>query len=408
MAFNPASYLLGVRGGQAANPFNILSNSIHSGADAGNALMKLLYGPQMYQDQHAANNARVANLNENTHLMPVNTAVSAQDALTQMGRLGQSQSRFGQAYQLAKTLQSLSPAARSAWIAQNKAPFTNMLSMLANKVGQQNQYSAPQVLNTSWLKQQLNMPQDNQSSSTPTTLISPNQQQAIALPSQNPQPTNTTQQPDMGATPFQSTPQIANTVGRASQIDANKKLVTNNTRQRLEGAQIFENLQQTPPFKSALQALTLYPGPNGKVQLASDMANNTLRYQKYNAAMQQLLPIAAGAISQMEGFAKTNEGLKTGLNFFRKGMGLVGSDPSAAREYINRGLALLNSEYKSIKSAAQPLYNVDINNQDAVSQRAGDHSTPTAIIKIRAPDGTIRHVPIADKKAALSAGGRLV
>lgn len=58
MAFNPASYLLGVRGGQAANPFNILSNSIQSGANAGNALMKLLYGPQMYQDQHAANNAR--------------------------------------------------------------------------------------------------------------------------------------------------------------------------------------------------------------------------------------------------------------------------------------------------------------------------------------------------------------
>ena len=60
MAFNPGlQALLGAKVGQMNNPFNILSNSIHSGADAGNALMKLLYGPQMYNDTH---NAAVANL----------------------------------------------------------------------------------------------------------------------------------------------------------------------------------------------------------------------------------------------------------------------------------------------------------------------------------------------------------
>ena len=70
MAFNPASYLLGVRGGQSANPFNILSNSIHSGADAGNALMHLLYGPQAYQDTHNAAVADLAAQNIKNQYMP--------------------------------------------------------------------------------------------------------------------------------------------------------------------------------------------------------------------------------------------------------------------------------------------------------------------------------------------------
>ncbi len=70
MAFNPASYLLGVRGGQAANPFNILSNSIQNGANAGNALMHLLYGPQAYQDTHNAAVADLAAQNIKNQYMP--------------------------------------------------------------------------------------------------------------------------------------------------------------------------------------------------------------------------------------------------------------------------------------------------------------------------------------------------
>ncbi len=60
MAFNPGlQALLGAKVGQMNNPFNILSKSIQGGANAGNALMKLLYGPRMYNDQHA--NAQVRN-----------------------------------------------------------------------------------------------------------------------------------------------------------------------------------------------------------------------------------------------------------------------------------------------------------------------------------------------------------
>jgi hypothetical protein len=376
MAFNPGlQALLGAKVGQMNNPFNILSNSVHSGADAASALVKMLYGPQAYQDQHTANTARVANLNENTRLMPIDTAVTAQNALNQMGRLSQSQNRFGQAYQMARTLQMMPPAARASWIAQNKDAFTGMLAVLANKVGQQNQTPTPQVLNTSWLQQQLNIPQNNQSSSGLASLAMPSQQQ-VALPPQNAQAPNTVQQPANSTMTFQATPQIADAVGRASQLDANNKLVTTNIRQRLEGAQIFENLQKTPEFQQGLKALAMYPGPGGKTQLAVDMVSNPVRYQQYNAAMQQLLPLVAGSISQMEGFAKTNEGLKTGLNFLKKGMGFAGSDPQAALTYINRGLALLNSEYKSIKSAGQPLYKVDINTPSA---SGGNKKKPSAV-----------------------------
>jgi hypothetical protein len=71
MAFNPGlQALLGAKVGQMNNPFNILSNSLHNGANAGNAVMQLLYGPQAYQDNH---NAAIANLlgqNIKNHYMP--------------------------------------------------------------------------------------------------------------------------------------------------------------------------------------------------------------------------------------------------------------------------------------------------------------------------------------------------
>lgn len=70
MAFNPMSALIGAKVGQMNNPFNILSNSIQNGANAGNALMHLLYGPQAYQDSHKAAMANLAAQNIKNQYMP--------------------------------------------------------------------------------------------------------------------------------------------------------------------------------------------------------------------------------------------------------------------------------------------------------------------------------------------------
>lgn len=87
-------------------------------------------------------------------LSPLMAALSAQNALTQQGKVGQSQTRFGGAYQLSKSLLGMTSPARQTWINENLGGYSAMLTDLANKVlHPDTQAAVPNILTASLFEQ---------------------------------------------------------------------------------------------------------------------------------------------------------------------------------------------------------------------------------------------------------------
>ena len=114
---------------QQANQQNLQGKALANAL----AQLKLNLAPQTLQADLAYKQAQVpylqANtqkLNQETQFLPLETLIKAQQA-AQIG------SRFGGAYQQARALQAMSPAARQLWIAQNQEQYNQMLADLGNQ-----------------------------------------------------------------------------------------------------------------------------------------------------------------------------------------------------------------------------------------------------------------------------------
>jgi hypothetical protein len=277
MAFNPASYLLGIRGGQAANPFNILSNSIHSGANAGNALMRLLYGPQMYQDQHA--NAQLKNDLMHSHIQallnPQSQSTDYQVVPTQTGYMRVNR-LTGQVSPLESNGQNLMP--NKSGMAINSLPGGGFSITTGGAIptpnGTQTQYDA---------SGQPVAPQDG----LQRTPASPHSKFSTGG--------STVYDPKTGG--FVSTPTAQN-AGKMQQSAINESPALSS---------LFRSTQDITPYVGLMNTKI----PN---YLASLVGMESPGYDKYRAATTTGLPHVADNLLSINGLNKTNELYKNMLD----------------------------------------------------------------------------------------------
>tara|TARA_R110000787_G_scaffold21425_6_gene63395 strand:- start:7307 stop:8578 length:1272 start_codon:yes stop_codon:yes gene_type:complete len=325
--------------------------------------------------------ASTASTVQGTKFAPLTAAVSAQNSLNAQAKMGQMGSRYGQAYQYAKMLSQMSPPARAAYISLHQTEYNKNLAALAG-------------------------PQPAQSQ--PLNLLTPDLMKNTLgyAPQQAPTPLPAQQSPS----PASGQPMSAEdaTVARANQMYANKQLTTTSQQNRYQAGVAMERFLNNPQMSDALDKLGTYAGPMGAVQKIYDMATGDPKYTAYKSASSQMAPILSGGISGLEGFAKTNQGLNEGLNFFKRAQDVLGNNPEQAQQYINQGKRVLSAELQSIGATAHPVFNTSrVPGQPDVNT----HTAPigsTSMAKVQGPDGKIYNVPMSDVDGAVASGGHRI
>jgi hypothetical protein len=340
--------------------------------------------------------ANTRQTNEQTRLMPVNTAITAQNSLNQRAATALSNSRFNNpAYNLYKMMMIAPKATRDAYIAQNPQQW-NQAVQAAQQVSQN--ASAAQA--PDYLTNQLNSagfaPANAPSLGQPAA---PADGQDVSM-GQAPQTHLTS--PYVGDATNQ---QNLDAIKRTAEMSSNNDLTTGKTRSRQEYGSALEQFMNSPDVQQSLSVIGRYDGPQGHLELINDKLFNPMRYQQFKSASTQLSALISGGLKVLEGQPTTDQAVASAKAFLTRGQQLLGSDPAAAQYYVKQGLALLKSEYESVNKSAEPVFSVN-------RIQGGNSSTPpksnSAMAKIKAPDGQIYNVPQEDIAEALKAGGKQI
>ncbi|WP_339050239.1 hypothetical protein [Rickettsiella endosymbiont of Xylota segnis] len=281
--------------------------------------IQLQFAPETMQTKLAYQSAQIPYLQAQTEKTKQATQLAPLDALIKAQQASQIGSRFGGAYQMARALQAMAPAARQIWIAQNQDHYNQMLVDLGNQTNSN-------FINPELLKRYL--PELNNNS--PRTLSPRFSQQT----SDNIRQT-----------------QLAN------QLSANNVLTTPATRRQYEGGIQVEGIFNDPSFQSQAQNASLYAGATGKgkAALAALSQTNPKAYEDYIAFKRQTLPLIESRIKTLDQMGATDAQRKILENMFDKTADALTSNPQQFILQLNQLGKTLNLVARSVQTAASPL-----------------------------------------------------
>ena len=329
------------------------------------------------------------------HSMPLTDAIRAQQSMQQG-------SRFGGAYQMAKALRQMPAPTRAAWMAQHQKAYANMVNELGN------QQKTPSLV-TEALYHSIypgaNAPQQQAQPGIPPQAQPGMQQQAPVQNGQNPlqqaimqhllpqtqqvgmppsaggglQPAATS---PLGAVPSQVSPQVqapaptqaaapdvsfqpgtpAQTavLQRASQMAANKELVTPQTRRQLEGGIQIDQIMNSPQFNDEAQNASQFAGLVGRVGLAKAKLSQTnpKALEDYLSFTNHYLPLIGNRIRTVDGMGATDAQTALLHSMFSKTMLSMSSNPKQFMTQLHALRKTLAQVTASVQKSAQPLFPV--------------------------------------------------
>lgn len=273
---------------------------------------------QKQQLAHALMQAQTDKTKQATQLAPLDALIKAQQA-AQVG------SRFGGAYQMARALQAMAPAARQIWIAQNQDHYNQMLVDLGNQTN--NNFITPEIVKRY-------VPELDSQESRSAALG-----QALSPRFSQQTPDNIRQS------------QLAN------QLSANNMLTTPATRRQYEGGIQVEGIFNDPIFQSQAQNAAVYAGATGKgkAALAALSQTNPKAYEDYIAFKRQTLPLIESRIKTLDQMGATDTQRKILENMFDKTADALTSNPQQFIVQLNQLGKTLNLVARSVQSSASPL-----------------------------------------------------
>lgn len=344
------------------------------------------YLPQELQNKNALLQAQTGHINQDTKLMPLSSAINAQNAMTKIGQLKQSQSRFGNMYALTRFLSKLSPAQFSLWTTQNPQAYESLLNFTANKAlnnaDDSQQSNAPNILTPQFVggffQNQGGMPQAQQAqpmrsqtaqfgppqTSAPmqNALLAQTMQQGVPMGSGQPMGQNMPPQ-NMGdnvprATPaygpaFITHPGDVDDFKRVGQLTTLKDSSDANTRQRvLYGNSVLKTMQMINPV------ITKFAGPQGKAELAKQAAiaasggTPSNDYIAYRNAVDTFIPLASEQIGKFYSGSVRDEALRNRMKIiFNKDAWLT--NPQIALSNFNAVKDIIEKEVNVFRGGLQ-------------------------------------------------------
>lgn len=356
-----------------------------------NSLMEIQrkYAEPTAQANISSKKAYTNLIGQQAQYMPLNELIKASDNQ-------RTNSRFGSAYQLQKALSAMPPAARDAWIANNKDAYISSLDAIGNDLNKP-QTTTNNLLNqliqkliggntiqSSNHNQSIDKPifdlsvgskipfqlasniTDQEIENSPYT-ISHDQAQAIAPIMEN----NT-------ARTFNTGTQGINNIDLATKMSANKELTTGKARTQAEAAQNIDNFlkDNQADFSRSFKNITKYAGLIGKGKLGLDQLKsvNPQAFQDYQQFTGQFIPNMANMVTQMEGTSIAPDKQKDIREMFDKGVKSLTTDPKSALNYINNSMKMISEISKQRIKTAEPLF------KNTYSQTSGYNGIPSPYI----------------------------
>lgn len=286
--------------------------------------IQLQFAPQKMQTSLAYQSAQIPYLQAQTEKTKQATQLAPLDALIKAQQAAQVGSRFGGAYQMARALQAMAPAARQIWIAQNQDQYNQMLVDLGNQTN--NSFITPEIVKRY-------VPKVNSS-----------QQNAALGQALSPRFS-------------QQTPDNIRQTQLANQLSANNALTTPATRRQYEGGIQVEGIFNDPVFQSQAQNAAVYAGATGKgkAALAALSQTNPKAYEDYIAFKRQTLPLIESRIKTLDQMGATDTQRKILENMLDKTADALTSNPQQFIMQLNQLGNTLNLVARSVQSSASPL-----------------------------------------------------
>lgn len=339
-------------------------------------------GPRS-QAEIGLQNAQAGYYGKETEFLPFKYAID-------MANTQRMANRFGPAFDLAKTLQAMPQATRSAWIAQNQEAYNQMMADMANGVQQRG--AGMGLLNPDFINQYL-----------PGALPSSQNNSLFNSALSNAQANPTANLFSAG------TPDQVNQMRRISEMAANNALTTAATRRQMEGALQVEGIMNSPDFQNQAQNAALYAGAIGKGQAAIDAISqqNPKAYEDYLSFKNQTMTLLANRIKTLDAMGAT-EGQREELhNLYKKTADALTSNPGQFIDQLNNLGRTLSAVAKSVQKSATPAFDVDrlsgfqdINNPF--------QQTQSDVTIVQTPDGKKWSIPTKNLPEALKRGAKEV
>lgn len=304
-------------------------------------------------------NAMTGKIGQETKLMPLDYLLRAQNAQQQA-------SRFGGAYQMAKALQEMSPAARATWIAQNQDEYSQMLTELGNKQSQQNLVT-PQVLNKfipGIMPGTTEVPPGAIPQGVQPLPQSAGQQQRLQHATGGTPLTVDPMQVAQAAPPgvFKaSTPEQIAQQKLASQMAANQYLTTAATRRQMEGAQQVQSIINDPEMNQRAVNASLYAGALGKGKAALDALSqkNPKAYEDYLTFKNDDMVFLNNRIKTLDQMGGTDKQREELHGLYEKAMDSLSSNPAQFMTQFNNLKKSLDNIARGVQKSATPLFPVN-------------------------------------------------
>lgn len=300
--------------------------------------------------------ANVQQTDQQTKLMPINSAVGAQNALNQRASTMLSNIRFNNpAFAFYKSMMAAPSSVRASYIAQHPNEWN---AIVKSSTQATRGLQTPDILSPQLAKAGLGQSGLGQSQSVQTAAGQPpagtSQTPAVGQNSLGVNPTPTGD----GFAGDTNDPQSVATTERVAQLQANKDLTGQKAQDRYQAGQAMEGLLSNPDIQKNLNLIGMYDGPGGYAQMQYDKLANPQKYATFQSATQQLGTIIEGSLKVLTSLPSTDSATNLATGYLTKGQQILGSNPAAARAYVQEGLKILSAEYQSVKKAAMPAFNV--------------------------------------------------
>ena len=312
--------------------------------------------------QIAMRDAQRGLIGQEMKYMPLKYAIEAGNSM-------RATDRFGGSYQLAKTLQSMSPAARESFIADNQEAYTQMLADLGNKVKEDKQGRGNDIV-TRMANQFFPPPQDN------LTLGQEDQNRLAAAGIAKPQGAG---MPQMGGLagqppPMQSLPMNPNTASAfasqpdqverqrlANQMSANKALTTGKTQTQMEGAVQVKNILSDPALQSRAESAANYAGAagKGKSAITALTQTNPKAYEDYLTFKNVDMVLLNNRIKMLDGMGATDAQRQELNGLYTKAMDSLTSNPAQFKTQFKQLQNSLANVAQSVQKSATPIFPVN-------------------------------------------------
>jgi hypothetical protein len=352
----------------------------------------LNYAPQMSQADLAYKQAQpgliraqTGEANAQTGLIGQQTKYYGMDELIKAQQANQSSSRFGPAYQLAKSLSSMPAATRATWIANNQDAYNQMVTDIANGNNQNQSFLTPQIMQQYFPGAMQQQPQQPQQQANPQMQQVPQQMQPPAQPQM---PGAQMQQPGRFAMP---TPAQNAQTQQASQMSANQYLTTAATRRQMEGAMQVENIVNDPRIQTQVVNAAQYAGAVGKGSQAISALSQTnpKAYEDYLSLKNQTMPLLENRIKTLDQMGGTDKQREELQGLYNKTMDSLASNSSQFVGQFNELTKTLDTVAKSVQKSATPIF--DVNRLNGSNQIANPYQPPNAPSQVQQIGGALNN-----------------